>query len=158
MTTLEIAARATKSLDIKSHIGHTRGMSKKAEINKAVKDAAKKMGADPSRPVVTGKARLLNMQEIISNALRSLGPHSDGTSELSRVWKLLFQIYTAGNRNAERNLIAVRLREFREANRLSQGQLAKEIGVDRRQIIRWEKGDVTPHNEYRKKMEELRIV
>ncbi len=54
--------------------------------------------------------------------------------------------------------LALRLRSYREMHDLTQDDLAKRIGISKRQLIRWEKAERTPQKPQIRILKDLGIL
>ena len=61
-------------------------------------------------------------------------------------------------RKARAKMIPQRLRMYRAKHGFSKEALAKELGVTRMEIFRWERGDNVPGEEAMRKLEEKKII
>ena len=64
--------------------------------------------------------------------------------EISKERYLKFKKQKQKQKEEKKNLFSVRLKELRKKNQLTQQRLADEIGVNRVNITRWEKGKREP--------------
>ena len=69
-----------------------------------------------------------------------------------------YESKTEDLRESRAKMIPLRLRMYRTKHGLTKEALAKELGVTRMQLFRWEKGSYLPGAEAMKKMEEKGIV